>query len=207
MPKSDSFIADVDRIIHKVNAMNIDRGATQYSGRGEDSSEEAEVETTTETIERPPENIYDTEEDNSLKAARDIMADVLKRSEYINEGEQDLPKLVKQLKKVRATMGGMVKKEKGLKDHLKALKETDPKLYYKVKAKLDNPKKGKGKSKGGARPKKPASEKQKAWMAMVDKVKAKHPELSRKECMKIASDKRKSGNSSQKNSLGGLASS
>lgn len=35
------------------------------------------------------------------------------------------------------------------------------------------------------------SEKQKAWMDLVDKVQAKHPKLSRKECMQLASEKRK----------------
>ena len=183
---------EIMKAVHKVNKMNINMGQSQYMGRGEgeESSEEVEVK---EEVERVPENIYDKEEDNQFKAVKGLMKDILKRSEYINEGEPDLPKLAKQLRKVKDTMGGMSagKAPSDLKNQLKALKAHDPKLYYKVKAKLDAPGKKSKKPKGGAKVKKPASEKQKAWMAMVDKVKAKHPELTRKECMKIASEKRK----------------
>lgn len=192
MPETE-LQKEIMRAVHKVNDMTVSKGQLQYMGRGEESDEEV----VTDTAESKPENIYDQEEVNQSKAVKDIMADILKRSEYINEGEKDLPKLLKQLKKVQSTMGGMSAglsahgREKTLKDHLKVLKAADPKLYYKVKSKLDTKgKKGK-KASGGKREKKPMSAKQQEWMDLVAKVKAKHPELSRKECMQLASEKRK----------------
>lgn len=49
---------------------------------------------------------------------------------------------------------------------------------------------GKMKKEKAVKQKRVMSEKQKMWMDLIDKVQRKNPEMSRKECMKIASEKR-----------------
>jgi hypothetical protein len=186
---------EIMKAVHKVNKLHIDSGESQYMGRGEDSSD-VEPEEAPEAV---PSNIYDQEDENQYKATKDIMKDIVKRFEYVNEGHPDLPKLSKKLAKIKSMLskkGGLMAGKADIKAHLKSLKESDPKLYYKVKAKLDQPAK-KGKKckpkakKGGVA--KPMSEKQKKWMSFVDELskKEKYKGYKRSELMKIASEKYK----------------
>jgi len=184
---------DIMKAVHKVNKMNINLGQSQYMGRGEDSSEEVEE----VAIQQPDDqrgNIYDEEESNSLQAAKDIMKDIKARVDSVNLGQTQTTKLIKKLHKINDMLGSAaVGGESELKSKIKHLKEVDPKLYYKLKAKLDiKPKAKKAKKpKGGA--KRPQSEKQKEWQAFVKELsqKEKYKGMKRADLMKIASEKYK----------------
>jgi hypothetical protein len=187
---------EIMKAVKKVNKMNINMGQTQYQGRGEDSSaEEAEVPSPDPEVDQTT-NIYDQEEAKSYQAARDIMKDIKKRFETVNLGDEDYTKMLTKLKKVQAMMGkGAVGGESDFKSKIKKLKATDPKLYYKLKAKMDVPEKKskKKKASGGAKPKREMSDKQKEWMAFVKELsqKEKYKGMKRPELMKIASQKYK----------------
>jgi hypothetical protein len=183
---------EINKAVQKVYKMRIDSGQTQYQGRGEESSDEV--------VEVPPltdqqSNIYDEEEAKSYQAARDIMKDIKKRFETVNLGDEDYTKMLTKLKKVQAMMGqGAVGGEADFKAKIKKLKSLDPKLYYKLKAKMDvEPPKKKAKKAKGAGPKKEMSEKQKQWMSFVKDLsqKEKYRGMKRKDLLKIASEKYK----------------
>lgn len=182
---------EINKAVQKVYKMRIDSGQTQYQGRGEDSSEEV--------VEVPPPtdqttNVYDEEEAKSYQAARDIMKDIKKRFETVNLGDEDYTKMLTKLKKVQAMMGqGAVGDEADFKAKIKKLKSLDPKLYYKLKAKMDSEPPKKAKKAKGAGPKREMSEKQKEWMAFVKELsqKEKYKGMKRKDLMKIASQKYK----------------
>lgn len=191
---------DIMKAVHKVNKMRIDSGQSQYMGRGPiseseigDGSESDQDPVQVEQVDQR-ENIYDQEEVNSLQAAKDIMNSIKQRVESVNLGQSDTTKLVKKLNKVNdmlgsATVGG----ELDLKQKLKQLKKADPKLYYKLKSKLDmKPKKKTMKGKG-EKPKREMSEKQKGWIQFVNDLakKEKYKDMKRKDLMKIASEKYK----------------
>ena len=180
---------EIAKAVKKVNKMNINMGQTQYQGRGEESSDEV--------VEVPPltdqqSNIYDEEEAKSYQAARDIMKDIKKRFETVNLGDEDYTKMLTKLKKVQAMMGqGAVGGESDFRAKIKKLKSLDPKLYYKLKAKMDSEPPKKAKKAKGAGPKREMSEKE--WMAFVKELsqKEKYKGMKRKDLMKIASQKYK----------------
>lgn len=181
---------EINKAVHKVYKLRIDSGESQYQGRGEDSVEE--VDETKEVPERS--NIYDQEESYTMQAAKDILGDIKKRAESVNLGQSDTTKLVKKLNKINDMLGSAaVGGESELKSKIKHLKTTDPKLYYKLKAKLDlskKPKKSK-KPKGGA--KREMSDGQRKWLAFVKELsqKEKYKGVKRKDLLKIASEKYK----------------
>lgn len=183
---------DIMKAIHKVNKMRIDSGESQYMGRGEDGSESDQEPVQVEQADQR-ENIYDQEEVNSLQAAKDIMNSIKQRVESVNLGQSDTTKLIKKLNKVNDMLGSAaVGGESDLKQKLKHLKELDPKLYYKLKSKLDmKPKKKTMKGKG--KPKREMSDKQKGWIQFVNDLakKEKYKDMKRKDLMKIASEKYK----------------
>lgn len=184
---------DIMKAVHKVNKMNINLGQSQYMGRGEDSSEEQVEQVAVQQPNDQRENIYDQEEANSLQAAKNIMKDIKARVDSVNLGQTQTTKLIKKLHKINDMLGSAaVGGESDLKNKIKHLKEVDPKLYYKLKAKLDiptKPKKSK-KPKGGKRVQ---SEKQKEWQAFVKELsqKEKYKGMKRADLMKVASEKYK----------------
>ena len=184
---------EIMKAVKKVNKMNINMGQTQYQGRGEDSSAEEE-EVVVPPLTDQQSNIYDEEEAKSYQAARDIMKDIKKRFETVNLGDEDYTKMLTKLKKVQAMMGqGAVGGESDFKAKIKKLKSLDPKLYYKLKAKMELEPPKKSKKAKGAGPKKEMSEKQKQWMSFVKDLsqKEKYQGMKRKDLMKIASEKYK----------------
>jgi hypothetical protein len=190
---------DIMKAVHKVNKMRIDSGQSQYMGRGPIS--DSEIGNESESDQEPVqveqtdqrENIYDQEEVNSLQAAKDIMNSIKQRVESVNLGQSDTTKLIKKLNKVNDMLGSAaVGGESDLKQKLKQLKKVDPKLYYKLKSKLDmEPKKKTPKGKG--KPKREMSDKQRGWIQFVNDLakKDKYKDMKRKDLMKIASEKYK----------------
>lgn len=185
---------DIMKAVHKVNKMRIDSGQSQYMGRGEEESESDQEPVQVEQTDQR-ENIYDQEEVNSLQAAKDIMNSIKQRVESVNLGQSDTTKLLKKLNKVNDMLGSAaVGGEIELKQKLKQLKELDPKLYYKLKSKLDmKPKKKKTIKGKGEKPKREMSDKQRGWIQFVNDLakKEKYKDMKRKDLMKIASEKYK----------------
>jgi len=183
---------DIMKAVHKVNKMRIDSGQSQYMGRGADSEDEDPI--PVQEVEDSRSNIYDQEEVNSLQAAKDIMNSIKQRVESVNLGQSDSTKLLKKLNKINDMLGSAsVGGELDLKNKLKQLKQVDPKLYYKLKSKLDMKPKKKAPKGKGTKPKKEMSEKQKGWIQFVNDLakKEKYKDMKRKDLMKIASEKYK----------------
>ena len=185
---------DIMKAVHKVNKMRIDSGQSQYMGRGAEDSSVEEVEPAPVVISDVRENIYDQEDANAYKAATDIMDEIKNRYENVNLGVTENTKLIKRLNKIKDSLGGAsVGGMKDLKEQFKFLKQTNPKLYYKLKAETDKnkPKKKKStKAKGG---KKEPSVKQKQWQSFVSELakKEKYKDMKRSDLLKIASAKYK----------------
>lgn len=182
---------DIMKAVKKVNKMNINLGQSQYQGRGMDSSEEVEVEPAPVVVSDPRENIYDEEEDRSIKAAKDVMKEIKRRVTTTNLGQPDSEKLMKRLNKINNSLGGSSVGGKSLKGQFKFLKSTNPSLYYKLKAEVDPPKREiKGKK---PKVKRAPSEKQKEWHNFVKELsqKEKYKGMGRPELMKVASKKYK----------------
>jgi hypothetical protein len=173
--ESNKLAKEIQKTIERVAAEGFGNGEYQYTGRGmkKQKSKKKVMKKASEKVKKGGRYFEDPKEE---------VVYILKRlADLMEEGDlEHIDIIAKKLRKVKKIGRGkyyVLDKEFEEYDGGK-MKKMSKKKRGGISGKVD-------------KPVRVMSEKQKQWMDLIDKVQKKHPNLSRKECMTIASEKRK----------------
>lgn len=180
--ESNKLAQEIQKTIERVAAEGFGNGEYQYTGRGNKSKKSKKVKGVRA---KPKGGKY-------YEDPREEVSYILKRlADLVEEGDlEHLDIIAKKLRKVKKIGRGkyyIMDEEEIEGGAVKTNTRANKKRRGGIVGVTDTPTKIiKSKTKGG----RVMSVKQKAWMDLVDKVQAKYPNKTRKECMQLASEKR-----------------